>query len=69
MFDEALVGIDMVTLLDPDLPEVRSVADSSREILERLRARPLIARLETALSRPSSLAPHESARSGDPTKV
>ena len=69
VFDEALAGIDMVTLLDTDVPEVRAVADSTRAILERLGARPLIARLETALSRPSSLAPHESARSRDPSKV
>jgi len=50
-FDEALTGIDMVTLLDPSEPDVRAAADSSREILTRLRARPLLERLDAALAK------------------
>jgi hypothetical protein len=49
-FDEALAGIDMAILLDADEPEVRAAADSSREILTRLRARPLLERLDAALA-------------------
>ena len=37
-WDEALCGIDMATLLDPTDPEVRSAAESCREILIRLGA-------------------------------
>ncbi len=51
-FDEALTAIDMATLLDPAEPEVRAAADSARETLARLGARPLLARLEAAMSRP-----------------
>jgi class 3 adenylate cyclase len=50
-WDEALAAIDMATLLDPSEPEVRAAADSAREILTRLGARPFLARLEAALAR------------------
>jgi tetratricopeptide (TPR) repeat protein len=50
-WDEALTAIDMATLLDPSEPEVRAAADSAREILTRLGARPFLARLEAALGR------------------
>ncbi len=50
-WDEALCGIDMATLLDPTDPEVRAAAESAREILVRLEARPFIARLDAAMSR------------------
>jgi class 3 adenylate cyclase/tetratricopeptide (TPR) repeat protein len=53
VWDEALCGIDMVTLLDPSEPEVRAAAESAREILVRLEARPFIARLDAALARPA----------------
>src|SRR4029079_706232 len=34
-WDEALCGLDMVTLLDPTEPEVREIAESTRGILVR----------------------------------
>ena len=56
-FDEALTAIDMATLLDPAEPEVRAAAESARETLVRLRAQPLLTRLETALARPGPAGP------------
>jgi class 3 adenylate cyclase/tetratricopeptide (TPR) repeat protein len=52
--DEAMCAIDAATLLDPAHPEVRAAADAAREILVRLGARPLIARLDAALARSSN---------------
>ncbi len=49
-WDEALIGIDMATLLDPAHPEVRASAESAREILVRLGAAPFVARLDAALT-------------------
>ena len=40
VWDEALCGIDMATVLDPSSAEVRAAADQTREILVRLGARP-----------------------------
>jgi class 3 adenylate cyclase/tetratricopeptide (TPR) repeat protein len=51
VWDEALTGIDMATVLDPADPKVRAVAARTREILERLGAKPFIERLDAALSR------------------
>ncbi len=68
-WDEALCGIDMATLLDPTDPEVRSAADSCREILIRLGAKPLLARLEAAIGRQRSAPSPEPARSRDPSTV
>ncbi len=67
--DEALTCIDMATLLDIEEPEVRAAAESAREILERLGAKPLLARLEAATQRGSSIATPELARSRDPSNV
>jgi tetratricopeptide (TPR) repeat protein len=51
VWDEALTGIDIATVLDPIDPEVRAAADRSRQILMQLAAKPFIARLDEALSR------------------
>ena len=51
-WEEALVGIDMATLLDTREPEVVAAAERSREILTELRARPFLDRLEAALAVP-----------------
>jgi hypothetical protein len=51
-WEEALVGIDMATLLDAREPEVQAAAARSREILTGLRARPFLDRLEAALATP-----------------
>ena len=70
VLDEALAGIDMVTLLDVDEPEVRAVAENSRAILERLGAKPLLARLDAAMTRPSSsVATPEPTRTRDASNV
>jgi tetratricopeptide (TPR) repeat protein len=53
-WDEALTGIDMATLLDPSEPEVRTVADSTRQILDRLAAKPYLQRLDAAMARSRS---------------
>jgi hypothetical protein len=45
-FQEALVGIDMATLLDPSLPEVGAAMANSRAILTELGARPFLERLD-----------------------
>ena len=47
----------MATLLDPSEPEVRAAADTAREILVRLEARPFIARLDAAMSRATAPEP------------
>jgi class 3 adenylate cyclase/tetratricopeptide (TPR) repeat protein len=54
-WDEALTGIDMITVLDPTDPQVRVVAQSTREILDRLGARPFLERLDAAMSQASDL--------------
>jgi hypothetical protein len=51
-WDEALTAIDMATVLDPGDPEVRAAADTARQILVGLGARPFVERLEAALARP-----------------
>jgi class 3 adenylate cyclase/tetratricopeptide (TPR) repeat protein len=55
-WDEALTGLDMATLLDPSEPEVRAVTESTRQILERLAAKPYLQRLEAASARSRSAA-------------
>jgi hypothetical protein len=54
VWDEALTGIDMATVLDPAWPEIKAVAADTLRILEDLRARPYIARLEARLVEPRS---------------
>ena len=44
-------GLDMVLLLDTDLPEVRAGADYARETLARLGATTSLTKLNAALSR------------------
>ena len=51
VWDEALTGIDMALLLDPSEPDVADIIRSTREILERLRAKPYLERLEAAAAR------------------
>lgn len=55
-WDEALTGIDMATLLEPSEPEVRTTAESAREILIRLGAKPFLQRLDAAMARSTSAA-------------
>ncbi len=55
-WDEALCGLDMAILLDVTDPEVRTAAESAREILVRLEAMPMLARLDAALARSGEVA-------------
>jgi class 3 adenylate cyclase/tetratricopeptide (TPR) repeat protein len=68
-WDEALCGIDMASLLDPADSEVRAAADSAREILARLGAKPFLERLDAAMERQPSASAPEPARSPDPSTV
>jgi hypothetical protein len=63
-WDEALCGLDMATLLDPSEPEVRAAAESAREMLVRLGAKPFIARLDAAISRPTVATAMPAPRAG-----
>ena len=59
-WDEALAGVDMAMLLDPADPDVAEAITSSRAVLERLGARPFLARLDQVLvarGRPDSNPP------------
>jgi class 3 adenylate cyclase len=51
VWDEALTGIDMATVLDPAEPEVAAAIKSTREILEHLGAKPYLERLDAAVAR------------------
>jgi len=71
LWEEALTGIDLATLLDPHEPDVQAAAARSREILTRLRAQPFLDRLEAALARDTAAAPAtpQPAGTGDRTAV
>ncbi len=69
VWEEALVGIDMATLLDPADQEVRAAAESAREILVRLGARPYLERLETAMARTDASMPKASAEPSGEVRV
>ncbi len=49
-WDESLTALDMLTLLDPAEPEVRSVGVTAREVLVRLGARPFVDRIDAILA-------------------
>ena len=66
-WDEALTGIDMATLLEPSEPEVRTAAESTRQILVRLGAKPFLERLDTTMGRSTSAEPSTS-RAAEPTE-
>ena len=60
--DETLCVIDMVTLLDPAEPDVRAAAEAAREILVRLKAKPLLERLDAAMEKKPARTPASSAK-------
>jgi len=68
-WDEALCGLDMATLLDPADQEVRAAANSAREILTRLGAKPFLARLDAAMERQRSESAPEPERSRHASSV
>ena len=48
-WDQALLGLDMASVLDPTLPAVEEAIGQSRAILTRLGARPFLERLESVV--------------------
>jgi hypothetical protein len=50
-WDEALCAIDLVTFLGTSSPEIHAAAESAREILIGLRAKPYLDRLDAAVAR------------------
>ncbi|MEP7158329.1 MAG: adenylate/guanylate cyclase domain-containing protein, partial [Chloroflexota bacterium] len=56
LWEQALTGIDMATVLDPSEPTVAAAIKTTRETLTRLEAKPYLARLEMVLARPRSQA-------------
>jgi class 3 adenylate cyclase/tetratricopeptide (TPR) repeat protein len=63
-WDGALTGLDMAILLEPSEPEVRSAAESTRQILVRLGAKPFVARLDAAMGRSTSVDASTSRAAG-----
>jgi tetratricopeptide (TPR) repeat protein len=71
-WDEALTGVDMAELLDPSDPEVAAVIASTRAMLEGLRAKPYLDRLDAAVARGagwSAAKPIRSRGATEPTEV
>ena len=68
-WDEALTGMDMAELLDPADPEVAEVIISTRAILEGLRAKPYLERLDNAVARRASPPPPSRAASPSVAEV
>jgi tetratricopeptide (TPR) repeat protein len=66
-WDEAMTGLDMAILLEPADPEVRTVADSTRQILIRLGALPFLERLDAAMGT-STTVPRSTDRATEPTE-
>jgi hypothetical protein len=64
-FDAALRAIDAAVLL-PDEAEVRAWAEDVRPLLEDLRARPYLAKLDEALASASSPAPRTGSAATPP---
>jgi tetratricopeptide (TPR) repeat protein len=54
VYDEAMVGLDMAKLLDPAESEVAAVIESTRQIFERLGAKPYLEQLAAAAERPTA---------------
>ena len=69
VWDEALTGLDMAEFLDLTQPEVAAAIASTREILERLGARPYLERLDAAAARHVPKAATTSAQTGVRTGV
>jgi tetratricopeptide (TPR) repeat protein len=65
-WDEALCGVDMALLLDAAEPEVRAAAESARETLTRLGAKPILERLEAAMTRQTRQAAPPNQRASRP---
>jgi hypothetical protein len=51
VWDEALTGLDMALLLDPTDPDVSEIVQSTRAVLEGLRAKPYLEMLDRVVAR------------------
>ena len=56
-WDHALVSVEMAKLVGPSEPDVIAAAAVARSTLERMRAKPLLERLDAALDRPAAEPP------------
>jgi class 3 adenylate cyclase/tetratricopeptide (TPR) repeat protein len=63
-WDEALIAIDMASVLEPADPDVREAASIARQTFERLRATPMLAILEELLGGASADARPATDRAG-----
>jgi hypothetical protein len=59
VWDEALTGLDMAELMDATDPDVAEVLTSTRQILERLGAKPYLARLDKKTAQADRAATQE----------
>ncbi len=66
-FEVALFAIDAVIALGPDEPEAKRAADEARPILERLRAKPYLAKLDEVMASARSGAAGAVDRRADPS--
>ena len=57
VLDQAMVVLDMAQVLGPDAPVVQANVDDARAILERLGARPFLARLDMLMAHATTEAP------------
>ena len=64
LWDEALIAIDMASVLDPADPDVRDAAATARQIFERLRATPMLAILDDLMDGRSGDAKSTADRAG-----
>ncbi|HUQ43607.1 MAG TPA: adenylate/guanylate cyclase domain-containing protein [Candidatus Limnocylindria bacterium] len=67
VWEEALTGIDMATVLDISEVDVQAAIKSTREILTRLEAKPYLERLELTLARREGAPPGASVRQAETT--
>jgi len=64
LWDEALIAIDMASVLDPADPDVRDAASTARQTFERLRATPMLEILEDLMGGRSGDAKPAEDRAG-----
>ena len=62
LWEQALTGIDMATVLDPAEPEVAAAIKTSRETLTRLDAKPYLERLDRTLAKRDAPTPVKPGR-------
>lgn len=61
VWDHALAAVEMATVVGPGQPDVQEAAAIARRALERMGAKPFLARLDAALERPAAGGERERA--------